>query len=200
MQPRITRLDDSIRFDHEVRFLVLSAALGGEREKRDNRLNPIHEGTNGVQALDLLGRKVRQDNGAGFHALLAQMRMVADQSATHPDVAPLGAQLAEAVERLARVTATLLAAGGDPARALANATAYLDLVSRTVVAWLWLRQALAAARGLATATPAAERNFYSGKVQSARYWFGWELPRTEQLAALLERADATPFEMQDAWF
>ena len=171
-----------------------------EQFYRDNRLNPIHEGTNGVQALDLLGRKVRQDNGAGFQALLARMRAAVEQSTTHEDVASLGAQLAAAVERLARVTATLLAAGGDPARALANATVYLDLVSRTVVAWVWLRQALAASRGLTTASTAPERNFYRGKMQSARYWFGWELPRTEQLAALLERADATPFEMQDAWF
>ena len=171
-----------------------------EQFYRDNRLNPIHEGTNGVQALDLLGRKVRQDNGTGFRALLARLRATADASVTHEDMAALGAQLSDAADRLERVTSSLLALGGDPARALANATVYLDLVSRTVVAWLWLRQALAASRGLADATAEAHRHFYRGKLQAARYWFGWELPRTVQLADLLERADATPFEMQDAWF
>ena len=171
-----------------------------EQLYRDNRLNPIHEGTNGVQALDLLGRKVRQDNGAGFRALLTRMRTAATQASARGDLASLGAQLTEAVDRLERVTASLLALGGDPTRALANATAYLDLVNRTVIAWLWLRQALVASNALAATTAESEQNFYRGKLQAARYWFGWELPRTVQLAELLERADAIPFEMQDAWF
>ena len=88
----------------------------------------------------------------------------------------------------------------DPSRALANASAYLDLVSRTVIGWLWLRQATVASRALSSARSAPEDAFYRGKLQAARYWFGWELPRTEQLATLLERGDTTPFDMQDAWF
>ena len=171
-----------------------------EQLYRDNRLNPIHEGTNGVQALDLLGRKVRQDNGAGFRALVARMRAIADQASARDELSSLGVQLADAITRLEEVTATLLAMSGDPTRALANATPYLDLVNRTVVAWLWLRQALAAASGLQVATAEPDQNFYRGKLHAARYWFGWELPRTVQLAELLQRGDATPFEMQDAWF
>ncbi len=119
----------------------------------------------------------------------------------------LGTQLSDAIDRLERVTGTLLSASAtaEPSRALANASAYLDLVSRTVVAWLWLRQALVAASALTKVTLSGvsrptDEAFYRGKVQAARYWFGWELPRTEQLAELLERADATPFDMQDAWF
>ena len=173
-----------------------------EQYYRDNRLNPIHEGTNGVQALDLLGRKVRQDDGAGFKALLLRMRSVRNETAMDPELTMLSWQLSQSVDRLERVTMTLLASAAqlEPARALANASAYLDLVSRTVVAWLWLRQASVASRALASAIAPADADFYRGKVQAARYWFGWELPRTEQLAALLERADATPYEMQDAWF
>jgi hypothetical protein len=100
------------------------------------------------------------------------------------------------------VTQTLLlsSATTDPSRALANASAYLDLVSRTVIGWLWLRQATVASRALSSARSAPEDAFYRGKLQAARYWFGWELPRTEQLATLLERGDTTPFDMQDAWF
>ena len=173
-----------------------------EQYYRDNRLNPIHEGTNGVQALDLLGRKVRQDDGAGFKALVARMRVTAADAASIPQISMLSAELSVVVDRLERVTQTLLhaASNTEPARALANASAYLDLVSRTVIAWLWLRQASVASRALARAKASADRDFYCGKVQAARYWFGWELPRTEQLAALLERADATPYEMQDEWF
>lgn len=173
-----------------------------EQYYRDNRLNPIHEGTNGVQALDLLGRKVRQDDGAGFKALVARMRATAADAASISQISMLSAELSVVVDRLERVTQTLLdvASTTEPARALANASAYLDLVSRTVIAWLWLRQASVASRALASARASADRDFYRGKVQAARYWFGWELPRTEQLAALLERADATPYEMQDEWF
>ena len=173
-----------------------------EQYYRDNRLNPIHEGTNGVQALDLLGRKVRQDDGAGFKALVARMRVTAADAASIPQISMLSAELSVVVDRLERVTQTLLdvASTTEPARALANASAYLDLVSRTVIAWLWLRQASVASRALARAISSADRDFYRGKVQAARYWYGWELPRTEQLAALLERADATPYEMQDEWF
>ncbi|MBL0169711.1 MAG: acyl-CoA dehydrogenase [Gemmatimonadaceae bacterium] len=171
-----------------------------EQYYRDNRLNPIHEGTNGVQALDLLGRKVRQDNGTGFQSLLARMHEVAAATAADQSLAALGMQLSDAATRLERVTAALLVVKAEPARALANASAYLDLVSRTVIAWLWLRQAVVATRALASSTHAADDAFYRGKVQAARYWFGWELPRTVPLADLLERADAIPFDMQDAWF
>lgn len=173
-----------------------------EQFYRDNRLNPIHEGTNGVQALDLLGRKVRQDDGAGFRALLARMHAVARDAMEDRQLASLAKQLDEAVARLERVTTALLTASAttDPARSLANASAYLDLVSRTTIGWLWLRQALVASRALAGAPSASDESFYRGKVQAARYWFDWELPRTEQLAELLVRGDATPFEMQDGWF
>lgn len=178
-----------------------------EQHYRDNRLNPIHEGTNGVQALDLLGRKVRQNDGAGFTAFVARMRVVTTSVATFvaadasiASIASLGTELADAIARLERVTATLVTMRAEPARVLANATAYLDLVSRTVIAWLWLRQATVAVRALSAGATRADEDFYRGKLQAARYWFGWELPRTVQLAALLERADATPFEMQSNWF
>ena len=173
-----------------------------EQLYRDNRLNPIHEGTNGVQALDLLGRKVRQDDGAGFRALVTRMRAVTTDALDAESLVTLSTQLSDAITRLERVTNSLLAASAriEPARALANASAYLDLVSRTVIAWLWLRQATVASRALARSPNGTDSNFYRGKGQAARYWFGWELPRTVQLGELLERGDATPFEMQDAWF
>ena len=169
---------------------------------RDNRINPIHEGTNGIQALDLLGRKVRLEHGAAFGALVEAMQAsVADATAAGGDAAALAEPVASAITRLVTTTTALAqaAAGIEPARALANASAYLDLTSRTVVGWLWLEQATAAVRALAGAS-ADDRTFYLGKVQAARYWMGWELPRTVALSELLMRMDAVPFEMQDAWF
>ncbi len=172
-----------------------------EQYYRDNRLNPIHEGTNGVQALDLLGRKVTQDNGAGLRALLRRMRTVVTSAEEDGELVTLAAQLSAAVDQLERVTTTLLsrAASIAPSRALANATAYLDLVSRTVVAWLWLKRACVACSALPSAPP-SDAAFYRGKVQAARYWFGWELTQTVAIAELLERGDTVPYDMQDAWF
>jgi butyryl-CoA dehydrogenase len=171
-----------------------------EQYYRDNRLNAIHEGTNGVQALDLLGRKVGQHNGAGFAFLTDRMRMTAAEAATEPALQPMAAQLREAIFRLERVTALLLVSTSEPARALANATPYLELMSRTVIGWLWLRQARVASRALSATGVATDTDFLRGKVHAARFWFNWELPRTEQLSDLLASGDATPFDMQDAWY
>jgi alkylation response protein AidB-like acyl-CoA dehydrogenase len=169
-----------------------------EQYYRDNRLNQIHEGTNGIQALDLLGRKVTQEKGAAFAALVALMSAtVAD---TPPELAALGTALEAAIARLSITTRTIVGAMmKDPARGLANATAYLDLTSRTVYAWLWLRQATVAQRALAKGG-SVDAAFYQGKVQTARYYFAHELPKTVADAALLDGVDTTAFDMAHDWF
>ena len=88
----------------------------------------------------------------------------------------------------------------DPARGLSNASAYLELVSRTVFAWIWLRQATIATRALGAGASGDDGDFYRGKVQAARFYFGFELPKHIADAELLLRNDAAAFEMQDAWF
>ena len=87
----------------------------------------------------------------------------------------------------------------DPDRALANATVYLDAFGRIVAAWLWLKQAIAARRGLESG-PASDQDFYRGKLQAARYYCQWDLPVTLPQLSLLAAVDTVPFDMQDAWF
>jgi alkylation response protein AidB-like acyl-CoA dehydrogenase len=173
---------------------------GVEQLYRDNRLNQIHEGTNGIQAIDLLGRKVTQETGASFTALVDCIRETI--AATSLDVADLAEALRAGVVRMVETTQLLVRAAteGDPALALANASVYLDLVSRTVVAWLWLRQADTAARALARGASDADLAFYRGKLQAARYYFRWELTKTVTDGELLRRLDATTYEMQNDWF
>ena len=173
-----------------------------EQLYRDNRLNQIHEGTNGIQALDLLGRKVPQAHGAAFALLGTRIAAAArEAAAADPALAPLAQQLGAALERMGAVTTRLLAAmAQEPARGLANATVYLECASRVVYAWLWLRQATVASRALAAGATGREADFYRGKLQAARFYFGQELPRTLADADVLERNDASAFEMQDAWF
>jgi hypothetical protein len=164
-----------------------------EQLYRDNRLNPIHEGTHGIQALDLLGRKVSMAGGRALGLLGERIAgsIARARGAGDADLAEWAAALEEAVARIVRTTRSLYAAG-DMERALANATVYLEAFGHVVVAWIWLEQAIAA-QGRAG-------DFYAGKRQACRYFFRWELPRTGAQFALLDSLDDTTLAMREAWF
>ncbi len=165
-----------------------------ERYYRDNRLNPIHEGTHGVQGMDILGRKVLIDGGVGFAALVTRMR--ADVDAANGSEISDG--LDQAIKRLELVTKHLasqvLAA---PERGLANATLYLDFFGHVVMGWMWLRITEAAKK---TASRDGESEFLSGKHQTARYFMQRELVRTEGWARTLMDNDQSAFDMEEDWF
>jgi butyryl-CoA dehydrogenase len=160
-----------------------------EQFYRDNRLNPIHEGTNGIQALDLLGRKVVAQGGAGLR-LLGETIGATTARAAGTQWAAFAADLDAAVARTGSVTTTLWGTG-DPDLALANASVYLEAVGHLVVAWLWLEQALAC-EGSTDA-------FHEGKRAAARYFWRWELPRTRAQFDLLESLDRTVLDTDEAW-
>jgi len=157
-----------------------------EQFYRDNRLNPIHEGTDGIQGLDLLGRKVTMRDGAGLTLLTQKIRATADRAPT--ELTWMADKLNAACDRLLEVTGKLWA-DADPARALANSTAYLDAAGHLVIAWLWLEQATAAA--------GKEGKFYAGKQLAARYFFTHELPRTATWFDLLESRDTLLVDLDD---
>jgi alkylation response protein AidB-like acyl-CoA dehydrogenase len=158
-----------------------------EQFYRDNRLNSIHEGTDGIQALDLLGRKVTMRGGAGLTLLAATIRATIERAPG--ELAEPAARLAAAVDRLLATTAKLWA-DADPAAALANATTYLDAAGHVVIAWIWLEQAIAA--------HGKEGAFYSGKRLATRYFFDHELPRTGPLFDLLDSRDTLLADLDDA--
>ncbi|MFN3549367.1 MAG: acyl-CoA dehydrogenase [Mesorhizobium sp.] len=170
-----------------------------ERLYRDNRLNPIHEGTHGIQGLDLLGRKVGMGGGASVKALAG--RIMADVSAAH-QMAPLEAFAETLATELAETVATTrklaVATADDPKRALANATIYLDMFGHVVIAWMWLRQATVAARKLAEGT--GDQDFQNGKLSACHYFFTYELPKARTQRALLESLDDTTLGMKPEWF
>jgi butyryl-CoA dehydrogenase len=172
---------------------------GVEQFYRDNRLNPIHEGTHGIQALDLLGRKVVMENGAGLALLARAMRATAETAGAADDVDLVywGNVLAESVADLEETTGALHAAG-DPDRTLANASVYLEMTGHVVVAWLWLEQALVAQQRHAAGE--SDEAFYRGKLQACRYFFEWELPKTAAQHTLLRQLDTTCLDMRNEWF
>jgi alkylation response protein AidB-like acyl-CoA dehydrogenase len=163
-----------------------------EQHYRDNRLNPIHEGTHGIQSLDLLGRKVTQRGGASLAELGKHLTgAVQRATAAGGDAAVLAAQLEASWQRLVGVTAGMFGAG-DAEAAMANSVIYLEAFGHIVLAWMWLEQVVAA--------EGRSGDFYDGKRQAARYFFRYELPRTAPQLDLLESLDRTTLDMRDAWF
>lgn len=150
-----------------------------EQHYRDNRLNPIHEGTHGIQSLDLLGRKVvaherceRRRAGAGHrrHRRPAQRGPVASWPNWQPNsTAPGNASW--------RSPGSMFASG-DIDAALANSVVYLEAFGHIVIAWIWLEQLLAA--------DGKTGDFYDGKRQAGRYFFRYELPKTGPQLDLLQ--------------
>ena len=172
-----------------------------ERLYRDNRINMIHEGTSGIHGIDLLGRKVMMKNGAGFRLLVRKIQEDIDTAEAYGSLSEYAAGLNRAVATVTETTEVLAAtaASGEMSRFLANSSAYLDMLGHAVVAWMWLKQAAAAQAGL-PAAEGADRQFYEGKMQACRYFFRWELPKTQAQAELLSGLDTTCLDMPEEAF
>ena len=137
-----------------------------EQYWRDNRLNMIHEGTHGIQAMDLLGRKVLMENGRGLQ-LLGQ-RMLATAAKAESSWLTESAALRNALEQLVQATQQAWS-GAEPAQALANAVPYLQAFGHTVIAWIWLDVASSLGDD---SSPAA-----LGRRAACRYFYRYELPK-----------------------
>lgn len=172
-----------------------------EQYYRDNRLNPIHEGTHGIQSLDLLGRKLAQNSGAGLKQLIRLIATTAERATAYDSLTALREPLEKLVARLQTVTIGLLTdlAQGKINSSLANSALYLKVFGHTVIGWRWLEQAIRAEEGLAKGN-LVDADFYKGKLQAARYFLTWEVPGCHHELALLEARDDTCLAMQDAWF
>ena len=165
-----------------------------EQHWRDNRLNMIHEGTHGVQALDLLGRKVLLEGGRALKLWQQRVQDTIERASRFPE---LGQQVESLSEALRRVLDATRAAwtSGDPQQALPNATPYMQAFGHVVVAWLWLDVAIASSGATNPAT-----DFNRGKIQAARYFFHYELPKVDAWLRVVESCEATCRDMADAWF
>ncbi|WEK58163.1 MAG: acyl-CoA dehydrogenase [Candidatus Brevundimonas phytovorans] len=156
-----------------------------EQLYRENRLNPIHEGTTGIQGQDLLGRKILRADGAGMAVLERRMMETCARAHDAPALAQLGDALTAA---WAEVKQTVEAIQDLPeAVRLDNATAFLRGFGHVVTAWLWLDQAVAAGAG-------GSDPFHAGKVFACRFFFEFELPKTTHwltTAASANRLTAT---------
>jgi len=150
-----------------------------EQYWRDNRLNMIHEGTHGIQAMDLLGRKVLMENGQGMKLLAARMQATIAQAA--PEWSAEARQLADALQQVGAATQAAWQ-GAEPAQALANAVPYLQAFGHTVIAWIWLDVAQSAS---------SDRAADVGRRAAARYFYRYELPKIGAWLQVVSSRDST---------
>ena len=157
-----------------------------EQYWRDNRLNMIHEGTHGIQALDLLGRKVLMEQGRGLALLAARINSTIERAIQAPELAPHANALGKALQQVGSATKAAWATG-NPTDALANAVPYMQAFGHTVLAWIWLDVALAvlAADGAKT-TPAS-----AGKIAAMTYFYHYELPKIDAWLNVVSSRDLT---------
>ena len=168
-----------------------------EQYWRDNRLNMIHEGTHGIQGLDLLGRKVVMQEGAGLALLARTVGATVERAKAVPALAAHALALAAALAELGAATKGAWATG-NPEEALANATPYLQAFGHVMLAWVWLDVALCAqAQVDQPGSPAA---LLRGKLAACTYFFHYELPRIGAWLKVVETRDATCRTMQESWF
>jgi hypothetical protein len=156
-----------------------------EQIYRDNRLNPIHEGTHGIQALDLLGRKILRDRSQALAFLAEEVEQTARKADAAAELATLALILREAWAEMNAAIGTL-AGLDDQGRALMNASPFLSGFGHIVVAWLWLDQAC-----VLCADGRQQDAFGRGKLRACRYFFEAELPKARQQFAFVASLNDT---------
>ncbi|HRW71787.1 acyl-CoA dehydrogenase [Ottowia sp.] len=154
-----------------------------EQYWRDNRLNMIHEGTHGIQAMDLLGRKVLMEGGRGLQLLAGRINTTIERAGHSAALAGHANALAGALARVGAATKAAWASG-NPTEALANAVPYMQAFGHVVIAWMWLELSLAA-------DASENAAFRQGTAPATNYFFHYELPRIDAWLRVVESRDMT---------
>ena len=157
-----------------------------EQYWRDNRLNMIHEGTHGIQAMDLLGRKVLMENGKGMQLLATRMQATMVRAGKHAALQVHAAALGQALAQVGTATRAAWSTG-VPSEALANAVPYMQAFGHTVLSWIWLDVVCAALE----ADPQAQSSPTQGRLGAAQFFFQYELPKIGAWLSVVQSRDMT---------
>jgi butyryl-CoA dehydrogenase len=173
-----------------------------EQYYRDCRIHPIHEGTTGIQGMDLLGRKVVMKNGQAFLLYINEIEETIGAAQQYSDLRGYANILNTSLTDLQDVTQHLItiAQQQGPEAFLADATLYLEFFSIVTIAWQWLLQGVAVQKARQNGVKKAEENFYRGKMFALRYFFAYELPKTLGLSRRLLDDDRMTVAMQPDFF
>lgn len=158
---------------------------------RDIRIFSIYEGTTGIQSLDLLGRKLMLDGGKALEYLAADIMETIKSAMTFDDLQPYAKKLGTSLEQVQKVVAFLVefAKAGDFERYISDATIFMEFFSKIIVGWLWLDMAVKAKQALVMGDKTYTPTFYESKIHTMRFYFKYELSRTDALADILMHED-----------
>jgi alkylation response protein AidB-like acyl-CoA dehydrogenase len=158
---------------------------GMEQFVRDARITQIYEGTNGIQAMDLVGRKLPKDGGRAIRAFFELVGRDIAEAKSAGDPAGVAAALEPALQDLQSATMWLAQNGmADPDNAGAGAYPYMEMTGVVSLGWMWLKMAAASARALAEG--AEDRPFHEAKLATARFYAQRELPLSNGLRRKIE--------------
>lgn len=170
-----------------------------EQYYREARIHPIHEGTTGIHGLDLLGRKLLIHDGLGWKMLQKEFQATLKESKKLPNLDTLSQQFEKFCGQFAKSTAHLLSRRNQgPDYFLADATLFLEGAGLLCLGWMWLNQAITSQKALDQGSK--EMDFHSGKIETARYTFAYELVK---LNGIMERNASTNYPtvtMKTNWF
>ena len=168
-----------------------------EQYYRDIRIHTIHEGTTGIQAMDLLGRKVLYKEGKALKIYIEELQASINSAALISELKPYSDRLKEAVEVIRKVTIGRIevAMKGNTEAFLADATLYLEMFGLVTIAWQWLIQGTVAQKALESDCSATDKEFYQGKFHTMKYFFHYELPKIQGLASRLMEEDSLTLNM-----
>ena len=156
-----------------------------EQFVRDARITQIYEGTNGIQAMDLVGRKLPKDGGRAVRTFIERVGHEIADSKSNGDPAGVAAALEPALQDLQAATMWLAQNGmADPNNAGAGAYPYMELMGVVALGWMWLKMALASAKAIADG--AEDRQFHEAKLATARFYAARELPLSIALRRRVE--------------
>jgi len=171
---------------------------GASQYLRDARIATIYEGTTGIQAADLVGRKLTMDNGVAMAALLAEMRDVDSLLADGAGFAAIREHLAAGIQALEQATAWVLQTiGQDQDAALAASVSYLMLTGYVCGGWQMARAALAAQAGLASG---GDEAFCRAKIATATFYAEQILPKASALLTVVQSGASTTLALPDEQF
>lgn len=173
-----------------------------EQYYRDIRIDPIHEGTTGIQGMDLLGRKVAMKDGKALLLLLEEINKTISGAKEIPELADKAKALADALETLQKVSAALFQVAGEKGQEvfLSDATLYLEMFGIIAVAWQWLLQGVKAYEQIQAGASGSDLNFYQGKMHTLRFFYEYELPKIDGMVKRLLSKDPVTVTMQTAFF
>ena len=170
-----------------------------ERFYRDNRLNPIHEGTHGIQALDLIGRKIFANEGKSFIFLLTLIKETISKAKKDAELKIFGDQLDASIMQLESVVESikLKRKNSSDYLALSSAGIFLDAFGLILIGWMWLKQGIIVFDKLRVEDT---NSFYLGKKSTIKFYFNHDLPKARERLDFISRFDSSFVEMESDWF